>query len=219
MIKRTLLLVGLVGCFHESPLGSTHDGPRATVYDDGTQIRVTGCPDSATLGCHTPAYTDTMTVTVDGTLHGVPQSSQGATADQLLGLFSDGPFQITLPRPGDGQLAIELAGAQAQIALPKSFAIDPPPAQWKRSNGILTITHEALAGARTWGVVISTCGSREHTDAFEEKSTGVLEVRFPSDSSGTCTHAIHVDQRTTIPGAELSIDAYRIGVVTVTSTP
>ena len=216
MLKYTWILLGLVGCI-DGPIGGGHSGPRGAVYDDGTAIRITGCTDGAPFGCNTPAFGDKVLATVGGVVHEVPQSSEGATTDQLLGLFSDGPFQITLPRPADGQLGLDIAGATAQIALPMGFAIDPVPGQVKRSNK-LTITHEVIAGARTWGVIISTCGASERTDLVEETIAGTLEIDF-ADLSGTCTHEIHVDQRMALAGAELVVDATRVARVTVTSTP
>jgi len=217
MLKLSLL-VGLVGCATPGPLFSDHDGPRGAVYDDGTSIRVTGCPDGAAFGCHTPAPGDAMTATVDGVKHVVPESSEGAMQDQLLGVFSDGPYQLTLPRPADGRLGLELAGAVGSFVLPTGFAVTRPTAQVSRAQ-VLTIQHEVLPGAQVWGLILTTCGTREHTDLVEEQTPGVLEVAFPSDFAGTCTHDIHVDQRVVISGGELAIDAIRIAQVAVTSTP
>ncbi len=222
MLKYTsLIFVGLFGCMNDGlGLGVEHGGPHASVYDDGTALRVTGCSDGAAFGCNTPAFGDTMTVTAGGVAHDVPQASEGAIDDQLLGLFRDGPFQITLPRPADPKLGIEIAGATAQIALPDAFAIDPVPfAVTHRAAGPLTITHEVLRGATTWALIVTTCGSRTRTDVVEETVPGELEISFDPALSGSCTHEIHVDQRTPITGVELGVDTIRIARATVTSYP
>lgn len=223
MLKYTsLIFLGLFGCVDDGlGLNFEHTGPHASVYDDGTTLRVTGCTDGAAFGCNTPAFGETMTVTAAGVPHDVSQSSDGAIDDQLLGLFRDGPFQITLPRPADPQLGLELAGATAQIVLPAAFAIDPVPlGLTHRANGVpLTITHEVLPGATTWGLMVSTCGSRTRTDLVEEKISGELVISFDPALTGICTHEIHVDQRTPVVGVELGVDTIRIARVMVTSNP
>lgn len=221
MLKYTWwIALGLVGCVDDPlRLDVKHTGPQASVYDDGTALRVTGCTDGATFGCNSPAFGETMTATVSGVAHDVPQSSEGAIDDQLLGLFRDGPFQMTLPRPADGMIGLDVAGAMARTALPVAFAIDPTPTQAvHRAGAPLTITHEVLPGATTWGLIISTCGARTRTDLIEEKVSGKLEIAFDRDLSGSCTHEIHVDQRTPA-GGELHVDTIRIARVIVTSTP
>lgn len=217
----SLILVGLFGCINDGlGLHLEHSGPHGSVYDDGTALRVTGCSDGAAFGCNTPAFGDAMTVTADGIAHDVPQTSEGAIDDQLLGLFRDGPFQTTLPRPADPRLGIDLAGTTAQIVLPPAFAIDPVPlAAIHRAKGPLTITHEVLPGATTWALIVTTCGSRTRTDVVEELVSGALEISFDPALSGVCTHEIHVDQRTPITGVELRVDTIRIARVTVTSNP
>jgi len=223
MLKYTsLVFVGLFGCVDNVGLNLDHTGPSAAVYDDGTTLRVTGCTDGAAFGCGTPAFGDAMTVTADGVMHDVPQGSEDAIDDQLIGLFSDGPFQITLPRPVDPEIHLDVAGASAQIALPPAFAIDPVPlGLTHRANGVpLTITHEVLPGATTtWGVMVSTCGSRTRTDLVEEMVSGELEISFDPALVGICTHEIHVDQRTRVPNVELDVYTIRIARVTVTSNP
>jgi hypothetical protein len=220
MLKYTsLILVGLFGCVDDGfQLNLEHTGPHASVYDDGTTLRVTGCTDGATFGCNTPAFGETMTVTTGGIGQDVPQSSDGAIDDQLIGLFRDGPFQLTLARPADAQLGIALAGTTAQVALPPAFSIDPVPAALTHRDS-LTITHEVLPGATTWGLIISTCGSRTHTDLIEEMVPGELVVEFAPSLVGICAHEIHVDQRTHVAGPELGVDTIRIARVTVTSNP
>ena len=223
MLKHSfLLLLALVGCTDEPiDLHLDHQGAYADVYDDGTSLRVTGCSDGAFLGCHAPAFGVAMTATVGGAVIDAPQGTEASISDQLLGLFRDGPFQVTTEMPGDGQLGITLDGAETTVALPPAFGVTVTATQVSRATGPIAITHEIWSGGITRALVITTCGARQRTDVVDEMIPGQLEIPFDAFSAvdGTCSHEIHVDQTIGLDSPTLAVTAIRIERVTVTSAP
>jgi hypothetical protein len=222
MLKHSWILLALAGCIDEPlDLHVNHQGASATVYDDGTNLVVTGCSDGGFLGCNSPAFGVAMTATVGGVVMDVPQSTAGSIPDQLLGLFGDGPFQLAVAAPADGQLGLALAGAATTVALPPAFAVTAGPTHVARATGPITITHEVWDGGTTQALVITTCGARQRTDLVEETTAGQLELPFDAFSAadGACSHEIHVDQSIGLDSPTLAVTAIRIERVTVTSEP
>ena len=222
MSNHAWILLGLVGCAVEPlDLDLDHQGAHVDLYDDGVTLRVTGCSDGGFLGCNAPAVGVTMTVTADGLVQEVPQRTADAIVDQLLGLFGDGPFQLTIAAPADGQLGIELAGVSTTVTLPPAFAVVPPAGHVSRASGPITITHEVLDGGTTQGLIITTCGARQRTDLVDEEVAGQLVIAFDAFSAadGACSHEIHVDQTVAAESPAIPARAVRIEVVTVTSAP
>jgi hypothetical protein len=222
MANHAWLLLGLVGCaVPPLDLDLDHRGPHVDLYDDGVALRVTGCSDAGFLGCNAAAVGVTMTVTAGGLVQEVPQRTADAIVDQLLGLFGDGPFQLTIATPADGQVGLELAGVATTVTLPPPFAVSPPADHVSRASGPITITHEVLDGGITQGLVITTCGARQRTDLVDEALAGQLVIAFDAFSAadGACSHEIHVDQTVAADSSALPARAVRIDVVTMTSEP
>ena len=221
MLKLSWILLGLVACA-DQPLVIDVDShePYATLYDDGANLRITGCSDGVFLGCGAPGLDVTMTAMADGTSHDVPQSSD-AMVDQLLGLFHDGPFQLTLPTPADGQLGLVLDGVPTTVTLLPAFAVTASATQLSRSADGLTITHAVFDRGITKALVISTCGRLQRTDLVDETTPGRLEITFEALAAvaGPCTHEIHVDQRVALDSPGMPVDDIRIERVTATSAP
>ena len=222
MSNHAWLLLGLVGCADQPlDLDLDHQGAHVDLYDDGLSLRITGCSDGGFLGCNAPGPGGTMTATADGVVHEVPQSSSGWIDDQLLGLFHDGPFQLTIATPTDGQVGLALAGAATTVTLPPSFAVVPPADHVSRVRGPITITHEILDGGTTQGLIITTCGAHQRTDLVDEALAGQLVIAFDAFTAadGECAHEVHVDQTVAAESPEIPARVVRIEVVTVTSEP
>lgn len=223
MMKPICILLALaMGCTDESfAIDVDHTGASAAIYDDGTNLVVTGCTDGAFLGCRPPGVAETMSVTVDGVAHDVPQTTAIAIDDQILGLFRDGPFKLAIASPADRQLGVNLAGAVTTVAMGAGFTVSVAGDHVSRAAGSITVDYQIVPNSHIDGLVITTCGSAKHIDEAVATTPGQLVVSFDrfTAADGGCTHEIHVDQTFAVDSAALPVDVIRIERVTVTSAP
>lgn len=223
MLKLGLALVLVAGCTTPDIYDAVHHaGPSARLYDDGTSLRITGCPDAELLGCNPPAPADAMQATVGGAVLDVPATTDGQIDDQLLGLFSDGPFQLTTGVPANGAVGLSLAGETASVELPPGFAVDAPTGPVSRGAGPITITYGVLPGGTMTALIWTTCGATTHVDEVVEAAPGKVALDLAAQApgeTGPCTHVVHLDQTVSPPAGGIAVSMIRIEALALDSTP
>jgi hypothetical protein len=119
------------------------------LYDDGTQLTITGCGQFCT------ATNSGMTAVVDGSPMTVPllQDGQAAPAvDGILELTVLEKYATQIPRPTAPGIELELNGATITLQDPGTFKVTAPSGPLSRAAGPVTITYAELAGtsAELW---------------------------------------------------------------------
>ncbi|MDX2093158.1 MAG: hypothetical protein SFX73_35270 [Kofleriaceae bacterium] len=195
-------------------------GAGVVVYDDGSKVHIAGCPDREFLGCGPVSSLDEMTVTADGVAHVATDGGGDINPDAFLGLFRDGPLKVSLPRPASGFVQVTLDGVTTGMLLPESFAVSAPAAPIERSAGALEVGHDGLSEGHTQALMITTCGTHQRTDVYEETEPGAFTFPLePFADYNACTHEIHVDETLDVVGTGIAITTVRIEKRFVASTP
>lgn len=219
-MKSTIALSVLTLAACEPDLNLDHWGPEVDVFDDGSTLYIVGCADETLLGCNPALADERMTLVVgDSSIEVAPDVApeQPVPAESFLLLFDSGPFVAMVPREGDS-LHIELGGLEGELALPEAFAVRAPLTA-SRVHPI-AIEFDRPADVEQVDVLdLVTCddGSRTFQSYQPEGATFTLDTSS-LPAAATCEHELRVNARR-LSIAGLQLDARRVEVAVVTSTP
>lgn len=219
-MKSTIVLSVLVLSACEPERDLDHGGPEVDVFDDGSSLYIVGCADQALFGCNPAVADERMILSVgDSDFEIAPDVAleEPAPAESILLLFDSGPFVAMVPRQA-GSLRVELGGQQGELALPDAFSVRAPTTA-SRTRPI-AIEFERPTDVEQVDVLdLVTCedGSQAFQAYQPELTTFTLDTsNLPTGR--VCEHEIRITARRH-PTAGLAIDARRVEVVVVTSTP
>ena len=195
------------------------------LLDDGHELAVSGCLSGIIGGCTPQQAGDGMSITADGLVYDVPFVATAVPEPDTIQLLGGGgnTYRLQIAAPADLSIAIELSGETAEVALPRVFAIVPPPDHVSRASiDSITIDHEVLPGATCWTSATVRCGNEVfHTIDLPDDPPGHVEVPLGAGLlNGTCTHDIAVTQGVDASGkSTLAVHADRSETVRVVSEP
>lgn len=219
-MKSTIALSVLALAACEPDLNLDHWGPEVDVFDDGSTLYIVGCADETLLGCNPALADERMTLAVGASSIEVAPNiapEQPVPAEAFLLLFDSGPFVAMVPREADS-LRIELGGLEGELALPEAFAVRAPLTA-SRARPI-AIDFDRPAGVEQVDVLdLVTCddGSRAFQSYQPELATFTLDTgSLPAGA--TCEHELRINARRQSI-ARLQIDARRVEVIALTTTP
>lgn len=219
-MKSTIALSALALAACEPDLDLDHWGPEVDVFDDGSSLYVVGCADETLLGCNPALADERMILSVgDTSIEVAPDiaPAEPVPAESILLLFDSGPFVAMVPRTA-GSLRIDLGGQTGELALPEAFAIRAPLTA-SRAQAI-SIDFDRPADVEQVDVLdLVTCddGSRAFQSYQPEQATFTLDTSS-LPAAATCEHELRLNARR-LSIAGLQIDARRVEVITLTSTP
>lgn len=219
-MKSTIVLSVLALAACEPDLNLDHWGPEVDVFDDGSSLYIVGCADETLLGCNPALADERMIVSVgDTSVEVAPDVApvEPVPAESILLLFDSGPFVAMVPRT-TGSLRIDLGGQTGELALPEAFAIRAPLTA-SRAQAI-SIDFDRPAVVEQVDVLeLVTCddGSRAFLSYQPELATFTLDTSS-LPVAAACEHEIRINERR-LSVARLPIDARRVEVITLTSTP
>lgn len=219
-MKSTIALSVLALAACEPDLNLDHWGPEVDVFDDGSTLYIVGCADETLLGCNPALADERMTLVVGASSIEVAPDvapEEPVPAEAFLLLFDSGPFVAMVPREADS-LRIELGGQQGELALPEAFTVRAPLTA-SRVHPI-AVEFDRPADVQQVDVLdLVTCddGSQTFLSYQPELATFTLDTTS-LPAAATCEHEIRINARRQVI-AGLQIDARRVEVITLTSTP
>src|SRR5438105_2559692 len=116
MWKSAVLALSFAACDVPAiDLDLNHGGGAVTLYDDGETLLVTGCSDTALIGCNPPTPGIALAATIDGRVVDVPVN--GAAASVPEELLENYPYRVAVPSPRDSHVGLAFGDALADAEL------------------------------------------------------------------------------------------------------
>lgn len=219
-MKSTIALSVLALAACEPDLNLDHWGPEVDVFDDGSTLYIVGCADETLLGCNPALADERMRLAIgDTSIEVAPDvaPAQPVPAESFLLLFDSGPFVAMVPREADS-LRIELGGFEGELALPEAFEVRAPLTASRVHPIAIELDRPAdVEQVDVLDLVTCDDGSRGFQSYQPEGATFTLDTSS-LPAAATCEHELRVNARR-LSIAGLQLDARRVEVVVLTSTP
>lgn len=217
-MKSTIVLSVLTLAACEPVLNLDHLGPEVDVFDDGSSLYIVGCADETLFGCNPAVADERMILSVgDDEYQIAPNVALDEPAESILLLFDSGPFVAMVPRQG-GSVRVELGGQQGALALPDAFSVRAPTTASRALP--ITIEFDRPGDVEQVDVLdLVTCGDGSQTiQAYQPELSSFTLETSSLPNAAICEHEIRISERRRAT-AGLPIDARRVEVLDVTSTP